>query len=119
MDNVYNLTKLENCNIMELVSSLSTDAVTAGKKFEEVGIKLTKYTNENGDYHILKYIKSALTEDNSYSQPRSIKIKDEPNRVGRNINTNLTHLPSCQMIDYKPMPKEPKIKWETCLPNSS
>lgn len=67
MDNVYNLTKLENCNIMELVCSLSTDAVTAGKKFEEVGIKLTKYTNENGDYHILKYIKSALTEDNTDS----------------------------------------------------
>ena len=67
MDNVYNLTKLENCNIIELVSSLSTDAVTAGKKFEEAGIKLTKYTNENGDYHILKYIKSALTEDNTDS----------------------------------------------------
>lgn len=67
MDNVYNLTKLENCNIIELVSSLSTDAVTAGKKFEEVGIKLTKYTNENGDYHILKYIKSELTEDNTDS----------------------------------------------------
>jgi hypothetical protein len=65
------------------------------------------------------YMPPALTGDNSYSQPRSIKIKDEPNRVGRSINTNLTHLPSCQMVSYKPVPKEPKIKWETCQPNSS
>ena len=65
------------------------------------------------------YMPPALTEDNSYSQPNNIPIKDEPNRVGRNINTTLTHLPSCQMISYKPVPKEPKIKWETCQPNSS
>lgn len=77
MDIVYNLTKSDNCNIMELVSSLSTDAASAGKKFEEVGIKLTKYTNENGDYHILKYIKSELTEDNTDSLGlfRSIILK--------------------------------------------
>ena len=77
MDIVYNLTKPDNCNIMELVSSLSTDAASAGKKFEDASIKLTKYTNENGNYHILKYIKSALTEDNTDSLGlfRSIILK--------------------------------------------
>jgi hypothetical protein len=31
------------------------------------------------------------------------------------VNTQLRHLPSCQMIDYKPIPKEPQLDLFKCL----
>ena len=61
-----------------------------------------------------QYMPPILNEDNSYVQPKIIEIKEEPNRVGGLIDTTLTHLPSCQMVEYKPIPKEPKMKLETC-----
>ena len=62
------------------------------------------------------YIPPAQVEDNSYIQPKNIKIKGEPNRQERVIDTTLAHLPSCQMMRYKPVPKEPKPIWDECSP---
>tara|TARA_B100001123_G_scaffold307059_1_gene343113 strand:+ start:202 stop:516 length:315 start_codon:yes stop_codon:yes gene_type:complete len=63
------------------------------------------------------YMPHKQTEDNSYVQPESIKIRGTPNRQERNIDTTLTHLSSCQMIRYKPVPEEPQPVWDTCKPN--
>ena len=60
------------------------------------------------------YMPSVLTDDNSYVQPKTIVIKETPNRAGGVIDTSLAHLPSCQMVEFKPIPKEPKMKLETC-----
>ena len=64
------------------------------------------------------YMPPVLNEDNSYVQPTTINIKQEPNRSARVIDTTLTHLPSCQMVEYKPIPKEPKMKMELCPENN-
>tara|TARA_Y100001970_G_scaffold292184_1_gene432340 strand:- start:1432 stop:1860 length:429 start_codon:yes stop_codon:yes gene_type:complete len=63
------------------------------------------------------YIPPFLADDNSYVQPKTIKIKGEPNRQEKVIDTSLTHLPSCQMVQYKPIPKETKTTFNPC-PNN-
>ena len=62
------------------------------------------------------YMPPSLTNDNNYVQPCGILIEGTPNRTKSVINTKLAHLPSCQMIRYKPMVREPQINWETCPP---
>jgi len=64
-----------------------------------------------------KYMPSKLTEDNSYHQPANIRIKGTPARQERQINTTQSHLPSCQMIKYNPIPKEPETDWVNCPTN--
>ena len=94
MTTVYNLSKISECNIMEMCKELSSNNEHAKKNFKNANIKLIQYNNDNGCYHILKYDKSALTKDNiqmlglfrsvilkngnivGYSPPKSVSIED-------------------------------------------
>ena len=47
-------------------------------------------------------------------QPKEIKINGAPCGKDRVIDTELMHLPSCQMIRYKPVPLPPPMNLQTC-----
>tara|TARA_Y100000389_G_C17335556_1_gene450437 strand:+ start:229 stop:690 length:462 start_codon:yes stop_codon:yes gene_type:complete len=42
-------------------------------------------------------------------QPGNIQIRGDPSQTARNVNTNMLHLPSCQMIRYRPIPIPPAL----------
>ena len=52
--------------------------------------------------------------DISKTQPHSIVIPPHGCNQGRVIDTNLVHLPSCQMIRYRPIPLPPKLNMPSC-----
>lgn len=47
-------------------------------------------------------------------QPKQINIQGRSCGPPRTINTELLHLPPCQMIRYKPVPLPPPMKIQTC-----
>lgn len=47
-------------------------------------------------------------------QPKNIKIAGSACEQGKVINTELVHLPSCQMIRYKPVPLPPPMNIQSC-----
>ena len=48
------------------------------------------------------------------SKDNQINIKGKSCGQPRNVDTNMVHLPSCQMIRYKPTPLPPKINLDSC-----
>jgi len=47
-------------------------------------------------------------------QPNKITIRGTPTTKARSINTQLIHLPSCQMQRFRPVPLPPAIKYPRC-----
>jgi len=47
-------------------------------------------------------------------QPRQINVQGKGCGPPRSIDTELIHLPPCQMIRYKPVPLPPAMKINTC-----
>tara|TARA_Y100000590_G_scaffold405115_1_gene493146 strand:+ start:222 stop:650 length:429 start_codon:yes stop_codon:yes gene_type:complete len=62
----------------------------------------------------LKYQNPCPKQDMNSCQPKQIVIKASPSNSGRVINTNLQHLPSCQMINYNPIPLPPALNINRC-----
>ena len=62
----------------------------------------------------LKYINPCPSGDMNTCQPKYIKIRGTPTTKERVIDTTLPHLPSCQMIRYKPIPLPPAMRMPTC-----
>ncbi|MAE83970.1 MAG: hypothetical protein CMB80_14610 [Flammeovirgaceae bacterium] len=60
------------------------------------------------------YMPYALSDNNRYVQPSFIRIKGTPTRQGREIDTTLMRLPSCQMVRYREVPTEKQPIWENC-----
>ena len=59
---------------------------------------------------------SSLCPQEKYgpSNENKISIKGKSCGKPRNVDTNMVHLPSCQMIRYKPTPLPPKINLDSC-----
>ena len=49
--------------------------------------------------------------DMNNCQPGNINIMGDPSQTQRNINTQMLHLPSCQMIRYRPTPIPPELNF--------
>jgi hypothetical protein len=49
-------------------------------------------------------------------QPSQIQINGTACAPGRVIDTELVHLPPCQMVRYKPVPLPPPMQLDTCPP---
>ena len=49
------------------------------------------------------------TGDINNCKPSNIHIRGDPSQTKRSIDTNMLHLPSCQMIRYKPIPLPTKL----------
>lgn len=47
-------------------------------------------------------------------QPRQINLQAKGCGPKRSIDTELVHLPPCQMVRYKPVPLPPPMKFDTC-----
>ena len=97
--------KYENCNKcrMEL-------GILGGPSVSQIRGNLVDLENElRGQTRPLSQCPSK-----KYQPGKPIMTKgtdcDEPNIV----DTELLHLPSCQMIRYKPVPLPPPLKMETC-----
>jgi hypothetical protein len=52
--------------------------------------------------------------DMNTCRPKNIVISENPANSGRIINTNLKHLPACQMVHYKHTPLPPTIPSVQC-----
>ena len=62
----------------------------------------------------LKYQNPCPTKNINDCQPKQIKIMASPSNGARVIDTTLQHLPSCQMINYNPIPNPPTINLNRC-----
>ena len=52
--------------------------------------------------------------DMNNCQPANINIRGDPSQTQRDINTQMLHLPSCQMIRYRPTPLPPQLNMPSC-----
>ena len=106
LEYVLNPIKYENCNKcrMELglvggtavshikgnLVDLETDLMGITRRHTNCPSKLYQNPCPNGDINACK--------------PNNIHIPGDPSQSQRDINTQMLHLPSCQMIRYKPIP---------------
>ena len=62
-----------------------------------------------------KYLnKCAVSDDLNNCHPSNIHIEGNPSTHERDINTNMVHLPNCQMIRYKPVPLPEPLDVHSC-----
>jgi hypothetical protein len=113
---VLNPIKYENCNKcrMEL-------GIVGGTAVSQIRGNLVDLEND-----LRGQTRSAsLCPDNHYQpsckdgigekcQPRQLNIPGNSSNKPRTINTDLLHLPPCQMIRYKPVPLPPALDIPTC-----
>ncbi len=52
--------------------------------------------------------------EKKYHPGKPILTKGDDCHKARKVDTELLHLPSCQMIRYKPVPLPPPLKMESC-----
>ena len=62
----------------------------------------------------LKYINPCPNGDMTTCQQKYIRIRGTPTTKARIIDTTPHHLPSCQMIRYKPIPLPPALRMPSC-----
>ena len=108
--------KYENCNKCRMELGIVGGTSVSHIKGNLVDLE-TELRGQNRNASLCPakhYMPPSLNDNNNYVQPNSILIEATPARQGRVIDTRLAHLPSCQMIRYKPIPAEPTIEWETC-----
>ena len=64
-----------------------------------------------------KFSSNCSTSNNANCNQNSITIKGDTCGKDRTIDTSLLHLPSCNMIRYKPTPLAPKLNVQHCNGN--
>ena len=62
----------------------------------------------------LKYMNPCPNGDMNSCQQKKIFIRGTPTTKARVVDTTLYHLPSSQMIRYKPIPMPPAMRMPTC-----
>ena len=71
-------------------------------------------TRLNSKCPTLQYLNPCPTGTMNSCQPKQIVIRNTPSTTGRVINTNMVHLPNCQMFRYKPVPLPPAMEPVKC-----
>ena len=64
-----------------------------------------------------KFSSNCATSNNAQCQKNNIVIQGDTCGQERTIDTTMLHLPSCNMIRYKPMPMPPKLDIRHCNNN--
>ena len=64
-----------------------------------------------------KFSSNCATSNNTDCNQNSITIKGDTCGKDRTIDTSPLHLPSCNMIRYKPTPLAPKLNVQHCNGN--
>lgn len=62
----------------------------------------------------LKYLNPCPNGDMNTCKPQVIQIRGTPTTRARSVDLTPQHLPSCQMIRYKPISLPPAIRMPTC-----
>ena len=112
---ILNPIKYENCSKcrMELGIVGGTDVSQIKGNLVDLENDLRGATRAASLCPSAKYQPSCTNKIGDDCQPKQITIKGRNNSV-RNINTELLHLPPCQMIRYKPVPLPPSNKTIFC-----
>ena len=96
--------KYENCNKCRIELGLVSGPATSQIKGNLIDLE-----NElRGQTRLL-----SRCPNKSYQPGQKIYTRDNHNRI-REIDTELVHLPSCQMIKYKPIPLPDPIVLDKC-----
>jgi len=110
---VLNPIKYENCSKCrhELGIIGGTDVSQISGNLVDLESDLRGQTRMNSDCPSKKY-----NPKNGGIVNNSINISGNQCNQARTINTNMVHLPPCQMIRYRPTPLPPTVKLDTCPP---
>lgn len=97
--------KYENCNKCRIELGM-----VSGPSTSQIKGNLVDLENElRGQTRLL-----SQCPKKKYQPGQKLFTKKTGSKEAREIDTNLVHLPSCQMIRYKPIPLPNPIKLERC-----
>ena len=98
--------RYENCNKCRMELGLVGGTAVSHVKGNLVDLEtdLRGQTRRTTKCPTRLYQNPCPTGDINNCQPGNIQIRGDPSQTARQINTNMLHLPSCQMIRYKPIP---------------
>jgi hypothetical protein len=109
--------KYENCNKcrMELGIIGGTNVSHIKGNLVDLETDLRGTTRMSSKCPTKKYQnKCPTSEDMTTCQPDKIVLQGNGGNKMRTIDTDIVHLPACQMIRYKPVPLEPEMNPALC-----
>jgi len=108
--------RYENCNKCRIeLGTVGGTAVSHIKgNLVDLETDLKGITRKSSLCPSKKYQNPCPNGDINNCQPNKIHIPSSACNKARDINTNLVHLPSCQMIRYKPVPLPDPTVLEGC-----
>ena len=106
LEYMLNPIRYENCNKcrMELGTVGGTNVSHIKGNLVDLETELRGITRKASSCPSKKYQTSCQTGDLTNCAPKTINIPATACGEARTINTDMVHLPSCQMIRYKPIP---------------
>jgi hypothetical protein len=106
LEYVLNPMKYENCNKCRMELGLVGGVAVSHIKGNLVDLEtdLRGQTRRTTKCPSKLYQNPCPTGDINNCKPANIQIMGDPSQTERQINTQMLHLPSCQMIRYKPIP---------------
>ena len=116
---LLNPIKYENCNKCRMELGLVGGTAVSQIKGNLVDLEndLRGITRSASLCPSKHYIPNCPNKIGDECQPKSIHLNDNRGcSPQKPINTNLLHLPPCQLIRYKPVPLPPPMKIDSCPP---
>ena len=116
LEYMLNPAKYENCNKcrMELGVIGGTAVSHIKGNLVDLETELRGQTRLASKCPELLYQMPCPVKGTNDCQPSNIVIRGNPSNQGRVIDTQLQHLPSCQMFRYKPVSLPPPINYYKC-----
>ena len=113
---VLNPIKYENCNKCRMELGIVGGTAVSHIKGNLVDLEtdLRGQTRRNTRCPTKLYQNPCPTGDMNNCHPSNINIRGDPSQTQRDINTQMLHLPSCQMIRYRPTPLPPQMNMPSC-----
>ena len=116
---MLNPIRYENCNKcrMELGIVGGTAASHIRGNLVDLETDLKGITRKASLCPNKQFSSNCATSNNENCQKNNIVIQGDTCGKQRTIDTNMVHLPSCNMIRYKPMPLPPRLNINHCDQN--
>ena len=114
LEYVLNPMKFENCNKCRMELGLVGGSAVSHVKGNLVDLEtdLRGQTRRTTKCPTRLYQNPCPTGDMNNCKPGNIHIRGDPSQTERHIDTQMLHLPSCQMIRYKPIPLPPALDFD-------
>ena len=108
---ILNPMKYENCNKCRMELGIVGGTAVSHIKGNLVDLEtdLRGQTRRTTKCPTKLYQNPCPKGDINNCQPGNINIVADPSQTARDINTQMLHLPSCQMIRYRPTPIPPAL----------